>query len=211
MGREIFRGKGKCSACHVGAGGPGAPAPLFTDFTFDNLGVPRNPENPASIADPDWRDPGLAGFLQNVAGFFQYADANLGKSKVPTLRNVALGSCEASNDDEDEDDDDRHGKRHDNDDDCVVKAYMHNGYFKSLKTVVNFYNTRDVKPVCEDLGIFEATEAIALANDCWPQPEVAANVNTDELGNLGLTAEEEDALVVWMEAMSDGYFDREDD
>ncbi len=205
MGRDIFRGKGKCSACHVGAGGPGAPAPLFTDFTFDNLGVPRNPENPASIADPDWRDPGLGAFLDSVSGFAQYADANLGKSKVPTLRNVALGSCEAA---DDEEDDDRHGKKRGHDADCIVKAYMHNGYFKSLKSVVHFYNTRDVKPSCESLSIFDATEEVALANDCWPEPEVAENVNTDELGNLGLTEAEEDALVTWMKAMSDGYYDR---
>ena len=184
-----------CSACHVGTRGPGDAPPLFTDFTYDNLGVPRNPENPASIADPDWRDPGLAGFLENVAGFEEYAAGNLGKAKVPTLRNVGLGSCEAEPDD-----------RH-----CIVKAYMHNGYFKSLKSVVHFYNTRDVKPVCEDLGIPDATEAVALANDCWPLPEIAENVNVDELGDLGLTEEEEDALVAFMQAMSDGYLVEDDD
>jgi cytochrome c peroxidase len=170
----------------VGSGGPGAASPLFTDFTFDNLGVPRNPENPASIADPDWQDPGLAGFLENVAGYSQHADANYGKSKVPTLRNVALGSCEAEPENAD----------------CIVKAYMHNGYFKSLKQVVNFYNTRDTKPVCDgDYDVYQAMD-----EGCWPAPEVAENVNTDELGDLGLTDEEEDALVVWMQAMSDGYF-----
>ena len=82
---------------------------------------------------------------------------------------------------------------------------MHNGYFKSLKSVVHFYNTRDVKPSCESLGIFDATEAVALAIDCWPKPEVAENVNTDELGDLGLTEAEEDALVAFMLTMSDGY------
>ena len=202
-GRDIFRGKGMCSQCHVGSGGPGAPPPLFTDFTYDNLGTPKNPENPASIAD--WADPGLWHFLSTVTGYQDYADANLGKQKVPTLRNVGLGSCEAIAEDEEE------AKRsRDKDEDCIVKAYMHNGYFKSLKTVVHFYNTRDVKPSCESLDIFDATEAIALANDCWPAPEVAENVNVDELGNLGLTDEEEDALVVWMLAMSDGYFEKDD-
>ena len=189
LGRQIFRGKGMCSACHVGTPGPGAAPPLFTDFTYDNLGVPRNPENPFSVSNPEWRDPGLAGFLETVAGFVEYADANLGKHKVPTLRNVGLGSCEAVEDG----------------DDCIVKAYMHNGYFKSLKTVVHFYNTRDVKASCEGMGIFNATEAVALANDCWPDAEVAENVNTDELGNLGLTEEEEDALVAFMLTFSDGY------
>ncbi len=195
LGRQIFRGKGQCSACHVGTRGPGDAPPLFTDFTYDNLGVPKNPENPFTIANPDWADPGLAGFLENVTGFAVYADANLGKQKVPTLRNVGLGSCEANPDDKK----------------CIVKAYMHNGFFKSLKTVVSFYNTRDVKQTCESLNIFDATEAVALANDCWPQPEVADNVNQDELGNLGLTEEEEAALVAFMLAMSDGYFDKDDD
>ena len=41
--------------------------------------------------------------------------------------------------------------------------------------------------------------------DCWPEPEVAANVNTDELGDLELTDEEEDAVVAFMNALSDGF------
>ncbi len=204
LGRQIFRGKGMCADCHVGTPGPGAPPPLFTDFTYDNLGVPRNRENPFLVDNPDWRDPGLADFLQRVSGYAEYADANLGKHKVPTLRNVGLGSCEAVEADDSSSD----GA---NDEACIVKAYMHNGYLKSLKTVVHFYNTRDVKPSCESLNVFDATEEVALANDCWPEPEVAENVNTDELGDLGLTDEEEDALVAFMLAMSDGYLDDEDD
>ncbi len=39
----------------------------------------------------------------------------------------------------------------------------------------------------------------------WPAPEVAENVNTDELGNLGLTDAEEDALVAFMQTLSDGF------
>mgnify|MGYP000072494021 CR=1 FL=1 len=62
---------------------------------------------------------------------------------------------------------------------------MHNGVFKSLKEVVHFYNTRDIGN--------------------WPPPEVPENVNTDELGNLGLTDAEEDAIVAFMETLSDGY------
>jgi cytochrome c peroxidase len=214
LGRDIFRGKGQCSACHVGTGGPGDAPPLFTDFTFDNLGVPRNPLNPFSIANPDWADPGLGAFLENVSGFAEYAPTNLGKHKVPTLRNVALGSCEALEYAGDDDDDDRgkgkkgKGKKGK----CITKAYMHNGYFKTLWQVVHFYNTRDVKPVCEEVEppVVDATVEVALENGCWPKPEVAENVNTDELGNLGLTEEEEVALVAFMMAMSDG-FDPDDD
>ena len=204
LGRQIFRGKGKCSACHVGTPGRGAAPPLFTDFTYDNLGVPKNPENPFTLDNPGWEDPGLAGFLENVSGFSLYAPENLGKQKVPTLRNVGLGSCEALEYDDgmpgNANPPGKPGKK-----ECITKAYMHNGFFKSLKSVVHFYNTRDVKPVCEDMGIHDATEEIALVNDCWPQPEVDVNVNLDELGNLGLTEEEEDALVAFLMAMSDGY------
>jgi hypothetical protein len=79
--------------------------------------------------------------------------------------------------------------------------------------VVHFYNTRDIKPVCEHLPVKvkKWTEKAALKHDCWPAPEVAVNVNTDELGNLGLTEEEEDALVAFMMAMSDGYGKSDDD
>ena len=200
LGRDVFRGRGMCSDCHIGSPPP-EPPPLFTDFTFDNLGVPRNPLNPASIADPEWADPGLGGFLETLADdpdpdvqqLAEYAADNLGKHKVPTLRNVGLGSCEAQEFAE------APPKN------CITKAYMHNGYFNSLWQVVHFYNTRDTKAVCEDLGIDDATVDVALANDCWPRPEVAGTVNTDELGDLGLTTEEELALVAFMLTMSDGY------
>ena len=79
-----------------------------------------------------------------------------------------------------------------------VKAYMHNGYFKSLKEVVHFYNTRDVLPKCAsgDLG-----EKIT----CWPVPEDSTNLNKRQLGNLKLTDQEEDALVSFLKTLTDGY------
>jgi len=176
-GRELFEGKAMCAACH--------PAPLFTDYTFDNLGTPKNPRNPfysmdrvflndGSPINPEgrmWVDPGLGGFLASLdesyfamLGLDKAAAVaeNIGKHKVPTLRNVDL--------------------RPDPD---FPKAYMHNGALKSLKEVVHFYNTRDVEP--------------------WPAPEVMDNVNVDELGNLGLTDAEEDAIVAFMATLSDGY------
>jgi cytochrome c peroxidase len=188
-GFALFRGKGKCHRCHISNG----QQALFTDFTYDNLGVPRNPENPF-YTEPafnpdgfDWVDEGLGGFLATrLSDYAPYADANLGKQKVPTLRNVGKGSCEAEPENAD----------------CIVKAYAHNGYFKSLKGIVNFYNTRDVKPQCADPF---TTEAVALAQGCWPVPEVAENVNMDELGDLGLTPEEEDAIVAFMMTLSDGF------
>ena len=85
-GFALFQGKGKCSKCHVSEG----RAPLFTDYTYDNLGIPKNPENPATIANSSWADPGLGGFLATRTDYATYAEANMGKHKVPTLRNVDL-------------------------------------------------------------------------------------------------------------------------
>ena len=172
-GYALFRGKGKCSACHVANG----QRPLFTDYTFDNLGVPKNPENPVYVTNPDFVDKGLGGFLATRPDYAAYADANMGKHKVPTVRNVGLGLP------------------------ALTKAYGHNGYFKTLEGIVNFYNTRDVKPECPD----DYTQAQALAAGCWPAPEVSANVNTAELGNLGLSPDEEAAIVAFLKALSDGY------
>jgi cytochrome c peroxidase len=172
-GFALFRGKGMCHRCHISNG----QMALFTDFTFDNLGVPQNPENPAGVA-PDFVDPGLGGFLRNEGYPEDVYMAEWGKHKVPTLRNVDLRP-----------------------DAGFVKAYAHNGYFKSLEGIVHFYNTRDVKEVCPG----DYTEVQALAEDCWPPPEVAENVNTDELGDLGLTPEEEAAIVAFMKALSDGF------
>ena len=44
--------------------------------------------------------------------------------------------------------------------------------------------------------------------DCWPAPEVSKNVNHTELGNLGLTSEEEDDIVGFLKTLSDGYSHR---
>jgi cytochrome c peroxidase len=170
-GLELFEGKALCAACHNG--------PEFTDYTYDNLGVPRNPDNPFYDMDEvyvdgvainpegdDWVDLGLGGFLASLQGNKRWkrcAAKNMGKHKVPTLRNVDLRSGPG-----------------------FVKAYMHNGVFKSLEEVVHFYNTRDV--------------------EAWPPPEVGGStVNTAELGDLGLSPEEEHAIVVFLGTLSDGY------
>ena len=80
-----------------------------------------------------------------------------------------------------------------------MKAYGHNGYFKSLEEIVHFYNTRDVLPHCED--ITAPDEGV----NCWPAPEYADTINADELGNLGLSAKDEAAIVAFLRTLSDGY------
>jgi cytochrome c peroxidase len=74
---------------------------------------------------------------------------------------------------------------------------MHNGYFKSLKEVVHFYNTRDKLPRCQHGAPGEKTK-------CWPSPEVPQNMDKT-IGDLGLTNEQEDQLVAFMKTLTDGY------
>jgi cytochrome c peroxidase len=79
-----------------------------------------------------------------------------------------------------------------------VKAYAHNGYFKSLKQIVHFYNTRDVLPRC---AAHDSREGAG----CWPAPETTENMNKSKVGNLGLSNEEGDALVAFMQTLTDGF------
>lgn len=172
-GFALFQGKGKCARCHTSSG----QAPAFTDHTYDNLGVPANPDNPIYNENPDFVDTGLGGFIATRPEWAALAPNEKGKFRVPTLRNVDLRPSPED-----------------------VKAYMHNGVFKSIEEVVRFYNTRDVLPTCGD----ENTRA-DWGVSCWPVPEVAENMNTSELGNLGLSHEEEAAIVSFLKTLSDGY------
>jgi cytochrome c peroxidase len=77
--------KGNCAACHPSAKSADGAFPLFTDFSYDSLGVPRNTAI-AATSDPSYFDMGLCGpdrtdlsARQELCGAF----------KVPTLRNVA--------------------------------------------------------------------------------------------------------------------------
>jgi cytochrome c peroxidase len=77
--------KGNCAACHPSTRADGKP-PLFTDFTYDNLGVPRNFDIPVN-RDPAYFDLGLCGPAREDLT----ARKDLcGAFKVPSLRNVAI-------------------------------------------------------------------------------------------------------------------------
>jgi cytochrome c peroxidase len=200
LGYDLFRGKAKCNTCHRD-GGPGED-PLFTDFTASNIGTPANPRLPyyaegrpdprgyvANPAGAAYVDPGVGGFIggQNLLSHPSSVDARwrgleaptAGRFQVPTLRNVDKRPYPE-----------------------FVKSYGHNGYFRSLKEIVHFYNTRDVLPRCH-------------ANDpgegktCWPAPESIANMNKTRVGHLGLSDAEEAAIVSFMRTLSDGYFSRD--
>jgi len=109
--------KGNCASCHPSNKAQDGSHPLFTDFTYDNLGVPRNPEILAN-ADPTYFDLGLCA-RTNAKGQQDLAHRTdlCGAFKVPTLRNVDLR-----------------------------KAYFHNGRFKSLREALVFYVQRDTNP-----------------------------------------------------------------
>lgn len=172
--------KGNCAACHPSepqrdpVSGDITQLPLFTDYSYDNLGVPKNPANewykmPAHINPdgPAFVDKGLGGRTDLDLS------REIGKFKVPSLRNIAL-----------------------------TGPYMHNGYFTSLRSVVDFYNSRDVKSACRGDKV---PESKALKAGCWPAPEMVTNINRNELGNLGLSETEVDDIVAFMGTLSDGW------
>jgi cytochrome c peroxidase len=181
-GLGLFKDKALCAECHVLDRGPHGEPPLLTDFTYDNIGVPKNPANPwyrqgaFNYDGHAWIDKGLGATLARDKVYAAYAEDLTGAQKVPTLRNI--------------------NKRITAD---TARAYMHNGYFKTLEGVVHFYNTRDTLPRCEG----ELTEAEALKANCWPAPEIEATMNKDELGNLKLTATEEADLVAFLKTLDD--------
>lgn len=80
---------GNCAGCHPSARGADGSLPLFTDFTYDNLGVPRNPAL-AQNADPTFFDLGLCA---RPSGELAARTDLCGAFKVPSLRNVALRSA----------------------------------------------------------------------------------------------------------------------
>jgi len=87
-GLKLFNQQGKCALCHLpdptlAPDGVSQIGPIFTDFTYDNLGVPQNVNIPGTPIDP-----GLGGRADIAAN-----DPNglqLGKHKVMTLRNIEL-------------------------------------------------------------------------------------------------------------------------
>lgn len=114
-GFELFTSKALCSNCHLTDADEVSGKILFTDFTYDNIGVPINPANRfytlPLVYNPlgkQFVDYGLGVTVNNTAD-------NKGQFKVPTLRNVERSA-----------------------------PYFHNGAFNTLEEVVHFYNTRDV-------------------------------------------------------------------
>jgi cytochrome c peroxidase len=208
-GYDLFRGKGSCNTCHLDGrsstqlggsdtGKAAALQPLFTDTTYNNIGLPKNVKLPWYSEDtPDqwgftgnplgfgFTDEGMGLFLDGYYG----APPNLswgtqlpqfeGKFQTSTARDAAMVPYPG-----------------------FVKAYMHNGYLTSLKEVVHFYNTRDVYPYPVQSG--NCPPGTVEKVTCWPMPEDPNNINTT-IGKLGLSPAEEDDIVVFLNTLVDGY------
>jgi cytochrome c peroxidase len=219
-GYNLFKGKANCNSCHLdgrsttltsGQTDTGTAAdarPLFTCFGYANLGLPVNaadafyyqttPDsfgftpNPLGFA---YRDLGLGTFLRSGFGsapnpnaqWVQFAPASDGQMQTSTARNVAMtpSQCPTT---------EAPGP-------YFQKEFFHNGYIKSLKQLVHFYNTRDVFPFNVTSGHCPSGKTEKV--DCWPQPEVG---NPDmTMGNLQLSDQEENQIVAFLQTLTDGF------
>ena len=221
-GYDLFKGQANCNSCHLDGRGTAltstesdhsavaSAAPLFTCFGSANLGLPLNaadaiyyqttPDILGFVANPygfGYRDLGLGTFLRSGYGaapnpnsnWTQYAPTSDGQMQTSSARNVAMvppacGSTEAPGP-------------------YFQKEFFHNGYIKSLKQLVHFYNTRDVYKFpgvtsghCPPGTIERVT--------CWPEPEVPNNIDMT-VGMLGLTDAQEDLIVDFLKTLTDGY------
>jgi cytochrome c peroxidase len=221
-GYKLFDGKGNCNSCHVDGrsttltsgqtdtGNVASVKPLFTCFGFQNLGLPLNPRvafyyqnkpdrfkftpNPYGFG---YRDLGLGAFLRsgfgsapnpNAANWLQFAATQDGRMQTSTARNVAMTppQCPTT---------EAPGP-------YFQKELFHNGYAKSLKQLVHFYNTRDVYPFNVTSGNCPAGKTEKV--DCWPMPEVPNNIDMT-IGQLGLTDQEENQIVAFLQTLTDGF------
>ena len=214
-----------CSECHGIVADPSIGPDLWTFSCYANLGVPKNPNNPFyrmtnRISNPagynhlgvDYIDYGLGDFLYpqlgKTPGDLAEGDplAIDGTFKTPTLRNVDMRPYPG-----------------------FVKCYMHNGVFKSLKQVVHFYNTRNLTSYPGEVIDFTKPDPYAglKGKPLWPRPEWpspttminpqgASNVvehvgqigSNEQIGNMGMTDQQEDQIVAFLKTLTDGYFDR---
>lgn len=171
--------RGNCVFCH-NSGAPGS------DGTEG-----KNGETPQLYTDFRYHHIGVP-YNREIPGVTKEEKTGLtahvtsappGNFKTPTLRNVEKEGAEG-----------------------FIKDYTHNGWFKSLESLIHFYNTRDelrkTRP-CEGLGIIDAMEKEALQNNCWPAPEFANPVTI--IGNLGLSDTDEAALAAYVKTLIDEH------
>jgi cytochrome c peroxidase len=194
QGLAVFNDRADCASCHTLEPGPDG-YPLFTDFGYDNIGVPKNLENPfysmPAAWNPDganWVDYGLGGYLKSAGYSPDVYEPELGKVKVPTLRNVDLRPSAD-----------------------FVKAYGHNGYFKSLEDIVFFYHWRAMMDNGGCMGGGMGGGGMGGGgmgcdgmSGMFPPPEVDQNRATLSM----FPRPQMDNIVAFLKTLSDGYFQR---
>jgi cytochrome c peroxidase len=225
----LFGGKADCNSCHLdglsstrnGGTDTGTPVdtqPLFTCFGYSNLGLPLNPRDSIFYQSrPDafgftpnsdgmrYRDLGFGTFLRsgpgsapnpNATNWLSFAPVTDGQMLVSTVRDVAMTPPQCPTTEAGQVD--ANGKPIP----YFQKEFFHNGYAKSQKQFVHFYNTRDVFAFNVTSGHCPpgTTEKV----DCWPMPEVRNNIDMT-VGNLGLTDAEENLLVIALQFTTDGF------
>jgi len=225
-GYNLFRGKANCNSCHLDgrstAPSPTAPhsqdtgaaadtRPVFTCFGSANLGLPLNPRDAfyyqttpdffGFTANPygfGYRDLGLGTFLRSGFGSWaspnddwtQFAPTSDGKMQTSSARNVAMTppQCPTT---------EAPGP-------YFQKEFFHNGYIKSLKQLVHFYNTRDVASFHYNVTSGHCPAGTVEKVNCWPNPEVTNNMDMT-VGKLGLTDTEENQIVAFLQTLTDGF------
>ena len=175
---------GNCFACHFNGQLVGGGGAIFTDFTFEAIGVPRNNNIPANVTRPGlpplYYDLGLCTAQNPVTPHTLPASAQYcGMYKTPTLRNVA-----------------------------TRKVYFHNGVFNSLTDVINWYNTRDTNP---SAWYPTVNGVVQKFNDLPPAYRTnldSADVPFDGLpvgGTPHMSAQDVADLKCFLETLTDGY------
>ncbi|MFL6628288.1 MAG: cytochrome-c peroxidase [Vitreoscilla sp.] len=198
--------KGNCSACHPSTSADGSTPPMFTDFSYDNLGIPRNPLIPGNAASAPGYTPfnstdGVHAYYDlGVCGPFRAGTASLsascGQFKVPTLRNVA-----------------------------ATAPYFHNGRFTTLKEAIGFYVRRDTHPEewyptaadgtvtkFDDLPAAYGGQFVVKAGVVGSDAGYVGNVNTGEIPynrSIGdtpaLSTDEIDDVITFLCTLTDGF------
>jgi cytochrome c peroxidase len=232
-GRELYFGQAQCFQCHSAANfstvtETSGGKDTFTMYCYANIGTPKNRFNPyyqlTRPSNPGYNPLGFA-YVDYGLGDFLYPKqglpiANMGPGSngrgdflainglflTPTTRNSDKRPFPT-----------------------FVKDYMHNGFFKSLKQVVHFYNTRNHTTVPGEVINFSQPNPYAglLGTPLWPPPEVPSPITLTnptgapplapgvspppgtngygQIGNLGLTPQQENDVVAFLAILTDGY------
>jgi cytochrome c peroxidase len=229
-GRQLYFGQAQCFACHSSSALPAVQAitqgkDTFSMFCYANIGTPKNPLNPYYLNTNSITNP--HGY--NPLGF-KYIDWGLGANPNPApdgtrfynttpgdiLQFRGLFKTPSTR---------QSDKRPSP---GFVKAYMHNGVFKSLPEVVHFYNKRNIAVDANgnEVAFDLRNGPPAGYHRLFPPPEVLDNVQNvigytpaqaiangttgvtaqnGQVGNLQLTASQEADVVNFLKILTDGY------